>query len=78
MNKLSKNPLLFFDWIMCVVFGLMSLLGVILLFWASERQFLMACIFGLSLMSLLYSPLVKKNQIIRIPLTIVTFFMIVH
>jgi hypothetical protein len=71
-RKISNDPVLLFDWIMCILFGLLALGGIVLLFLVSQNQVVMRSTLGLALMSLMYSPLVHKNLLIRIILIIVT------
>ena len=71
-RKISNDLVLLFDCIMCILFGLLALGGIVLLFLVSQKQVVMGSTLGLALMSLVYSPLVHKNVLIRIILIIVT------
>ena len=77
-RKISNDPVLLFDWIMCILFGLLASGGIVLLFLVSQKQVVMGSTFGLALMSLMYSPLVHKNALIRIILIIVTIGIAVY
>ena len=74
MNKISNNPVLFLDWVLCCLFGFLSLCGFIAMFFAADKQLLMGCIFGLSLMSLIWSSLIRKSGLFRVLLILLTVF----
>ena len=77
-RKVSNDPVLLFDWIMCILFGLLALGGIVLLFLVSQKQVVMGSTLGLALMSLMYSPLFHKSMLIRIILIIVTIGIAVY
>ena len=74
-NQINHN---LFDWIMCILFGITTMFGLILLFLVDNKQLVMGCTLGLALMSLVYSPLVHKNTLIRILLVIITLLIVVY
>ena len=77
-HKVISDPVLLFDWVLCVIFGIATVVGIILLFFIEDKQLVMGSTFGLALMSLIYSPLVYKNTFIRIPLTIITLIILAY
>ena len=74
MNRISNNPVLILDWILCCLFGLLALCGFIAVFFVADKQFLVGCTFGLSLMSLTWSPLIRKTVLVRVILILITLF----
>ena len=74
MNKISNNPVLFLDWVLCCLFGFLSLCGFIAVFFVADKQFIIGCTFGLSLLSLIWSPLIRKSGLVRVILILITVF----
>lgn len=74
MNKINNDPVLFLDWIVCYLFGSLALCGFIAVFFVADKQLLISCTFALSLMSLIWSPLIRKTGLVRIILILVTLF----
>ena len=37
MNKISNNPVLFLDWVLCCLFGFLSLCGFIAVFFVADK-----------------------------------------
>ena len=72
MNKISNNPVIFLDWILCCLFGFLALCGFIAVFFVADKQFLVGCTFGLSLLSLIWSPLIRKSGLFRVLLILLT------
>ncbi len=74
MNRNSNNPVLFLDCILCCLFGFLALCGFVAVFFEADKQFLVGCTFGLSLMSLIWSPLIRKTGLVRVILILITLF----
>ena len=74
MKKISNNPVLLLDWIMCCLFTFLALCGFTAMFFAADKQLLMGCTFGLLLMSLIWSPLIRKSGLFRVLLILLTVF----
>ena len=74
MNKISNNPVLFLDWVLCCLFGFLALCGFVAVFFVADKQFLVGCTFGLSLLSLIWSPLTRKTGLFRVLLILLTVF----
>ena len=74
MNRISNNPVLFLDWILCCLFGFLALCGLIAVFFVADKHLLIGSTFGLSLMSLIWSPLIRKTGLVRIFLILMTMF----
>ena len=74
MNKISNNPVLFLDWILCCLFGFLALCGLIAAFFVADKHLLIGSTFGLSLMSLIWSPLIRKTGLVRVFLILMTVF----
>ena len=74
MNKIRNNPVLFLDWILCCLFGFLALCGLVAVFFVADKQLLIGCTFGLSLMSLIWSPLFRKTALVRAILILMTVF----
>ncbi|PSB07281.1 hypothetical protein C7B62_20415 [Pleurocapsa sp. CCALA 161] len=74
MNRISNNPVLFLDWVLCCLFGSLALCGFATVFFVADKQFLVGCTFGLSLMSLIWSPLIHKTGMVRVILILMTLF----
>lgn len=74
----DKDPLWYFDWIMCVLFGLIAIGGFVLTIFALNKSTVMLSSLGLGLMSLAYSPLVEKTWMVRILLIVATLFVVAY
>ncbi|WP_156114241.1 hypothetical protein [Myxosarcina sp. GI1] len=74
MNKISNNPVLFLDWILCCLFGFLALCGFVAVFLVADKHLLIGSTFGLSLMSLIWSPLFRKTGSVRAILILMTLF----
>lgn len=74
MNRINNNSVLFLDWILCCLFGSLALCGFAAVFFVADKQLLIGCTFGLSLMSLMWSPLIRKTGIVRVILILITVF----
>lgn len=72
------NLVLLLDWIMCILLGILALLGMILIFMVNDDQVLIGSTFVLTFLSLVYSPLIKKNFLIRTVLFIVTVSLVAY
>lgn len=77
MNKIN-NLITILDSIASSLFGLASLVGVALLFVAEDKQLILGCTLGLALMCLAYSPLVRKNFLVRIGLIVATIIIVAY
>ena len=74
MNKISNNPVFLLDWILCCLFGFLALCGFVAVFFVADKQFIVGCTFGLSLLSLIWSPLIHKSGLVRVILILITVF----
>lgn len=78
MKTNGINLVLLLDWIMCILLGILALLGMILIFMVNDDQVLIGSTFVLTFLSLVYSPLIKKNFLIRTVLFIVTVSLVAY
>lgn len=74
MNRIRNNPVLLLDWILCWLFSFLALCGFVAVFFVADKKLLMSCTFGLSLMSLIWSPLIHKTDFVRGLLILMTVF----
>ena len=74
MNRFSHNPVLFLDWVLCCLFGSLALCGFVAVFFVADKHLLIGSTFGLSLMSLIWSPLIRKTGFFRMLLILMIVF----
>jgi hypothetical protein len=76
MNNRKYNLVTIFDWFVCVVLGLLSLISLVLLIWSNNKQMLLFSATSLGLLSLAYSPLIDKPPLVRGLLVLITIIAI--
>ena len=76
--KVDKNTVTILDRVMCITFALLAVGGLFLVFLAEDKQLVMGCTFGLALMSLMYSPLIERNMLLRLLSIIATIFIVCY
>lgn len=76
MKNIKYNPVTIFDWFLCIVLGLLSLLSLVLLIWSNSKQMLLFSATSLGLLSMAYSPLIDKPPLVRGLLVLITIIAI--
>jgi hypothetical protein len=74
----KSNPVAIFDWILCIVFGLLALSSLVLLLWSKDVEILITSAIGLGSLAVAYSPLINKTPLIRGLLTCITIVVLAY